>query len=147
MPNIHATGVLLDRHGVLIRGPSGHGKTLLALCLLDRFALLGKPAALVGDDRLDLEPTPAGLIMTPPPLLRGKIELRGRGILDRPFEASAPVHLVVDLVEELERMPEESAFLTELCGLALPRAPVPRTPVVDRFHQLLLVEAALRTLA
>ena len=36
--------------------------------------------------------------MQAPKAIEGLIELRGRGIVSRPFVAKAPLHLVVDLV-------------------------------------------------
>jgi serine kinase of HPr protein (carbohydrate metabolism regulator) len=140
--NIHATAVLVDGHGVLIRGPSGAGKSLLALELLARRA----GSRLVADDRVDVEPGGRGLLMRAPPALAGRIELRGRGIIARPFVSPAPVDLVVDLVDDLVRMLEEAALTTDLLGVTLPRCPVPRRGVVDPAHQMLLVEEALSAL-
>jgi serine kinase of HPr protein (carbohydrate metabolism regulator) len=140
--NIHATGVLVGNRGVLIRGASGAGKSLLGLELLARHA----GARLVADDRLDVEPGGTGLLMRAPPALAGRIELRGRGIVARPYISPAPVDLVVDLVDDLVRMLEETALTTDLLGVTLPRCPVPRRGVVDPAHQLLLVEEALSTL-
>jgi serine kinase of HPr protein (carbohydrate metabolism regulator) len=140
--NIHATGVLVGGRGVLIRGSSGAGKSLLALELLARHA----EARLVADDRVDLAPDSGGLLMRAPPALAGRIELRGRGIVARPFVSPAPVHLVIDLIDDLVRMLEETALTTDLLDMTLPRCPVPRRGVADPAHQLLLVEEALSAL-
>jgi hypothetical protein len=51
---------------------------------------------------------------------------------------------VIDLVETLDRMVEEDELTTELFGVSVPRAPVPRNGVVDARHQLLLVREAIR---
>ena len=141
--NIHATGVVLAGIGVILRGPSGAGKSLLALSLLDRQALRGAPGFLVADDRLDLTVAGGRLHMTAPATIAGQIELRGRGIVNRPFVATAPVDLVIDLVDQLERMVEETALSTDLLGVTLARCPVPRRGVIDPIHQLLLVDEAL----
>jgi serine kinase of HPr protein (carbohydrate metabolism regulator) len=141
--NIHATGLVLDGVGVAIRGPSGAGKSLLALELLDRYRLAARPGLLVSDDRLELEADGDGLVMHAPPTIAGLIELRGRGIVRRPHVASARLDLVVDLVDDLVRMLEESEFQTDLIGIALARCPVPRRGVADSGHQLLLVAEAL----
>lgn len=145
--NVHATALVLDATGLLLRGPSGAGKSLMALGLIDAWELLGRPARLVADDRVDLSRAAGGLVMTPPKPIEGLIELRGRGLVRRPFAARARLHLVVDLVDDLERMPEESAFETELMGVRLARCPVPRDGVADPRHQLLLVREALRRLS
>lgn len=144
--NIHATGLVLDGQGVILRGPSGAGKSLLALELLDAWEARGLSAKLVSDDRIDIEVTAKGLRMRAPKAIEGLIELRGRGIVQRPFSAEAPLSLVIDLVDTLERMVEEDALSTELLGVTLPRAPVPRAGIVDARHQLLLVKEALRAL-
>ncbi|MDR3475431.1 MAG: aldolase [Devosia sp.] len=144
--NVHGTGVVIGGVGVLLRGPSGAGKSLLALELLERQTLLGKPGSLVADDRIDLAPERGRLVMHAPANIAGLIELRGRGIVQRPFVAKAPLHLVVDLVEELVRMVEEDALETDIGGVRLARCPVPRRGVVDAPHQLLLVGEALAQL-
>ena len=144
--NIHATGLLLGRHGLILRGPSGAGKSLLALELLARFEARGDTAMLVSDDRVEIARKGKGLVMHAPANIAGLIELRGRGIVQRPHIASAPLHLVIDLVETLERMVEEEALFTELEGIRLARAPVPRRGIVDPAHQQLLVMEALREL-
>ena len=145
--NIHATGLVLDKTGLILRGVSGAGKSLLALELLDEWEARGLDARLVGDDRIDVEATGKGLVMHAPKAIEGLIELRGRGIVSRPFVARAPVHLVVDLVDAYERMIEEDELVTELEGIALARCPVPRAGKVDSRHQVLLIREALRALS
>lgn len=144
--NIHATGIVLDGTGVIFRGPPGSGKSVLALDLLDWWEARGLPASLVSDDRLEIEAIDGALVMHAAPNIEGLIELRGRGIVARPHVATAPVHLVIDLVETLERMLEDEALVTELQGIALARAPVPRAGIVDGRHQSLLVREAIRAL-
>jgi HPr kinase/phosphorylase len=144
MHNIHATALVLDGVGLILRGPSGAGKSLLALELLDVWDARGKPAKLVSDDRVDIVVDRGTLTLRAPKTIEGLAELRGRGIVSRPFVAEAPLHLVIDLVETLERMVEEDELTTELFGVTLARAPVPRNGVVDARHQLLLVREAIR---
>lgn len=143
---MHASGVLLGPHGVLITGPSGSGKSLLALDLLDQFALRGAPAFLVADDGVEVTAGADGLAMGAPEAIAGRIELRGRGIIAVPHVDRAPLHLVVELVDALVRMPEEEAFTTTLAGVRIARCPVPQRGAADPVHQRLLVLAALRTL-
>jgi serine kinase of HPr protein (carbohydrate metabolism regulator) len=145
--NIHATGLVLGKAGLILRGPSGAGKSLLALELLDEWEMRGLDAWLVSDDRIDIEAGKAGLVMHAPKAIEGLIELRGRGIVGRPFLARAPLHLVVDLVDSLERMVEEDALTTVLEGVTIARAPVPRAGIVDARHQLMLIREALRALS
>ena len=144
--NVHATGLVLGTTGVILRGPSGAGKSLLALELLDAWEARGIAAKLVSDDRIDLFAEIGGVTMRAPRSIEGLIELRGRGIVSRPFIRLAPLHLVVDLVPELERMVEEDALVTELLGVTLPRCPVPQAGIIDARHQLLLIKEALRAI-
>jgi hypothetical protein len=53
VPTIHASAVLVGHRGILIRGPSGSGKSRLALALLQSAG--AGFARLVGDDRIHLE--------------------------------------------------------------------------------------------
>lgn len=144
--NIHATGLVLGTTGIVFRGPSGSGKSILALQLIDEWEARGLDARLVSDDRIDIEAGKADLVMHAPKTIEGLVELRGRGIVSRPFVSRAPVHLVVDMVPTLERMVEEDALVTVLAGVTLPRCPVPQAGVVDSRHQVLLVREALRAL-
>lgn len=99
--NIHATVVALDAaRGVLITGPSGTGKSTLAL------RLMGLGAHLVADDRVDLWAADDELWARAPETLAGRIEVRGVGILSATPLASARIALVVDLArDETERLP------------------------------------------
>lgn len=142
--NIHATALVLDGVGLILRGPSGAGKSLLALELIDEWEARGRPAKLVSDDRVDIVAEGGTLTLRAPRAIEGLAELRGRGIVSRPFVAEAPLHLVIDLVDVLDRMVEEDALTTELFGVRVARAPVPRSGVVDARHQLLLVREAIR---
>ena len=145
--NIHATGLELAGTGIVLRGPSGSGKSLLALELLERATMRGEPGFLVADDRLEILRAGDRLVMRAPKAIAGLIELRGRGIVRRPHRAEAPVDLVVDLVDDLARMLEEEALVTDLLGVTLPRCPVPRRGIVDAGHQLLLVGEAIAALS
>lgn len=124
--SIHASAVLVGARAVLIRGPSGSGKSSLALELI----LAGRAgqiplASLVGDDRVHLEAREGRLMVRPAAALAGLIEIRGLGIRRIPFTAEAPVGLVVDLhAADAERLPSRKSLETDLAGIKLPRIPV-----------------------
>ena len=101
--NIHGTGLVLGTIGLLLRGPSGAGKSLLALTLLDAAAAGGGHAMLVADDRIDLAIDSGRLVMRTPARIAGLIELRGRGIVSRPFVPQAGLEHQLLLVREAAR--------------------------------------------
>jgi HPr kinase/phosphorylase len=120
----HASAVLVGARAVLIRGPSGVGKSRLVLDLIEA-ARAGRLrfARLVGDDRVQLESVNGRLLVRPAPALAGLIELRGVGILRRDFEPCAVVGLVVDLdAADAQRLPEQPTI--EVNGVELPRLAV-----------------------
>jgi len=119
-PSIHATCVLVGPRAALIRGPSGSGKSRLALRLLQA----GLPfARLVSDDRTLVEAAHGRLVARPVPALVGLLEIRGVGIRRLPHEPAAMVGLVVELAAAGERMPEQP--FVALAGVRLPRLAVP----------------------
>lgn len=146
MANLHGTGIVLDGHGLMLRGRSGSGKSLLALQLLDTWRARGGEAFLVADDRVNVDVRDERLEMSAPPTIAGLIELRGRGIITRPFRQTAWLDLVVDMTGELVRFLEEEEFVTTLETVKLARCPVPERGVIDSAHQILLVSEALANL-
>jgi serine kinase of HPr protein (carbohydrate metabolism regulator) len=109
---VHATCVAIKGRAVLISGPSGSGKSDLALRLIDR------GATLVSDDYTELTPHGGRLLASPPERIAGKIELRGIGIVERQWVSGVPVCLAVDLAAPVERLPEPEA--RQIAGVALP---------------------------
>lgn len=128
MATIHATAVLVGAKAILIRGPSGSGKSCLALDLIGLAEAGVIPfARLVADDRVDLKMEGGRLVVRPPAALAGLVERRGEGIVPMPFEPCAVAGLVVDLqADDAARMPESESLWTVLCGVRLPRLPVAR---------------------
>ncbi len=119
---VHATSVALKTgtrwRAVLLRGPSGSGKSDLALRLID------DGARLIADDQTHLAKKGHALIASPPRVLAGMIEVRGLGIVKLPrgrLMAAAPLALLVDLVRagEVERMPEPAREVVQ--DIELPR--------------------------
>ena len=120
---VHGTCVALDLSGsgadwcaLLLRGPSGVGKSDLALRLIEA------GWRLVADDQCLLERREGVLFVSAPETIAGKIEARGVGVLSLASALpSAPLLMVVDLVEkgQPERLPEPAN--SDLLGLSLPR--------------------------
>jgi serine kinase of HPr protein (carbohydrate metabolism regulator) len=122
--SVHATAVAVAGSGVLIRGAAGSGKSSLALALIEDAR---GDTKLVADDRVVLRPQGGALLASAPDALRGLIEVRGVGIVQRPFLPSVAIRLVVDLLpmEECERLPDAAERLRDLEGIAIPRLRLP----------------------
>ncbi|WP_367192376.1 HPr kinase/phosphorylase [Amorphus sp. 3PC139-8] len=142
---IHATGLLVGRIGVLIRGPSGSGKSQLAADLIEETRRNGGFAALVADDRVAIAKSHGRLIARAPAAIAGRIEVRGFGIERVDHEPAAVVRLVVDLVDPttVERIPEPEALWTHVAGVRLARIAVPQ----DRVQALPAIRACIRALS
>jgi serine kinase of HPr protein (carbohydrate metabolism regulator) len=140
--SVHASAVLVGNHAVLIRGPSGSGKSRLAFDLIMAGRARQIPAAmLVGDDRVHLEVAQGRLIVRTVRELAGLIEVRGLGIRRCDFAEQAVVGLVVDLsAADAERMPAPDTLFTAIDGVILPRI-----PVASGFQPFPVVAAALTT--
>lgn len=121
--NLHATAIAVGGRGVLIRGPSGSGKSDLALrCLtLGSRPHLPSSVELIADDRVVARPDGDDVIVSAPDALTGRLEVRGLGILTFPHLMQARLALVVDLVarDVVDRLPEASVT-TDITGRAIP---------------------------
>ncbi len=101
--------------GVLIQGPSGSGKSDLAL------RAIGQGFRLVADDRTVLFLSAGRLFGRAPGALHGLIEIRGVGVVQMAVLDLAPIVLSVrckTTLDAVERHPE-STFI-DLLGVAAP---------------------------
>ncbi len=136
---IHATAVVIGKAGLLIKGPSRAGKSSLALFLLEEAARQSLFARLIGDDRIRVERQGthlgAHLVLRGHPAIQGKIEQRGKGILDVAWQPSAMAHWAIDLVPQGA---EVAVATTRIEGVELPllRLP-PDLTVADRGARVL----------
>lgn len=118
---LHGTCVALGSVAAFLQGPPGSGKSDLAL----RFVMETPPeegAMLVADDRVCILAAESGLIASAPPVLAGKIEVRGIGILDILYRQDAELKLAVQLVERklVPRMPPDPLPMIRLANVEIP---------------------------
>ena len=117
MQIVHATCVAISAQGLLLIGPSGAGKSQLA------HRLIGRGAWLIADDQTILTANRANLLTAScPPGIRGRLEIRGLGIVSVPTQSAAPIQLVLDLDPTMRppegdyRMPEFHAWTPPMTG-------------------------------
>lgn len=108
---VHATAVSIEGRAVLLAGPSGSGKSDLALRLVDR------GAELIADDQVELLVSAGRLLASAPPAVSGLLEVRGIGIIALPTRSNVPCTLWVELTGEPERLPEPR--VRDIGGVAL----------------------------
>ena len=98
----------------MLSGPSGSGKSDLALRLIDG------GARLVADDRTDLALADGHLVASAPREIARRMEVRGLGVLEKDAVPQTVLTLVVELVdpENVERVPKEAT--TTLLGIDVP---------------------------
>lgn len=139
---VHATTIAMAGHAAMIMGPSGSGKSDLALrCLAMPACQLFDVARLVADDQTlitrghagtdaqhnisdapaQVAPgVPVGVVARAPDTIAGLIEVRGIGLVRVPFVAEARVALMVRLVQsEPERLPDPPPT-ADLLSVTLP---------------------------
>jgi len=110
---VHASCVAFDGKGILILGPSGSGKSSLAL------QLMAMGAELVADDKTKVHAVNAEILASSPAAIKGMIEARGVGILMASALKEASIQLIVDLGrKEQDRLPQKQEF--SLLGQSIP---------------------------
>lgn len=112
---LHATSVVFCGRGLLLCGPSGSGKSDLALRLMDA------GGSLIADDYTDVEVEDGKVMATAPTATAGLMEVRGLGLLKVPAIRTSRIDMVLECVkpEFVERMPDKETHAIE--GVLLPK--------------------------
>ncbi|WP_321448323.1 hypothetical protein [uncultured Cohaesibacter sp.] len=142
---MHAAAIVIGPYGLLLKGESGSGKSLLQRTMRREAAALSIPSALVSDDYVKLvrQPEPqSGTTEQPelraygPVATRGLQEVRGLGIIsvgENNFASEAPMHLLVDLcpADDIHRMPSSEETVRSCLGYPIAHLSVPERSVVE----------------
>lgn len=89
MSVLHATALQIGDKGLLLTGPSGSGKSQLAYELMEWAKRDRLPFGLIADDLVSFEAGKSAIMMIfppkSPPALKGRIEMRGLGLIEVPL--------------------------------------------------------------
>jgi hypothetical protein len=114
---VHGTCVALSfptgDAGILLSGPPGSGKSDLGL------RLIHEGARLVADDQLLVEERGGHLFGRAPLIIRGRMEVRGLGLVAVAWQEEVEIRLELALGEPVARLPEP-AFST-IAGVRIVR--------------------------
>ena len=144
---LHATAVIHGESSVLILGPSGSGKSGLALALIARAEGCGAFGALIGDDRVYVREANGRLIATGAAHMAGTIERRSAGLIAVRHEPATVVRLAVELSgrsRQWPRMPDDHDGVI-ISGVRLPRLALDSN--LSASDRALAVEEGLTALA
>ena len=118
---VHATTIAVKGQALLIMGPSGIGKSSLAL------EMMALGASLIADDQTVLRLKGDQISASCPPAIAGRIEARGLGLLLATPAGPSPLCAVLDLATlEYDRLPPFRE--TILLGRPLPLLHKAETP-------------------
>ena len=145
-PAVHANCLIVGTAGLLLRGDSGRGKTVLTDFLIETSRARGNLGLLVSDDYVHLSKGDGFLRAGVPEMITGKMEVRGFGLAKTAFTPVARIDLVVDLVpvDDIERLPEVPLGTVRLETVQVPLLDCPEN---DPLMAVRLIRWALRRLA
>ena len=127
---LHGTAVTVGLRGLLILGPSGSGKSGLAL------EMIALGANLVCDDRVWLNKIGKGFQLEAPEKMKGRIEARGLGLLALKYKTPVSLSYCLDLsLENKVRLPHVS----EKTKLGLKVLILPGKPIVPKAAALMVL--------
>lgn len=143
---VHGTALAVGATGLILVGPSGAGKSSMAVRLIAEAKRSGHFAALLSDDQVLVEVVNGRLVATPPPAIRGLIELRGSGIGRMETIGAAVVDFALQpvIVDSSTRIPQENQRWTAVESLSLPLVFIDRA-VADPFGLLAALIAGFPT--
>ena len=143
--NIHATAIVIGTTGLLFTGPSGSGKSAIALHCIEEACGRGLFAAMVSDDQVLISEANGCLIARAPESIAGLAELRGAGIVTVETSEAAVLHRAIWPLEApfAERLPPEEERLEVLPAHSLPLTRLPLFTGATAFSTLIAIHPEL----
>jgi serine kinase of HPr protein (carbohydrate metabolism regulator) len=119
---VHATAVVVGTSGLALVGPSGSGKSSMALELIAGARRAGHFAALVSDDQIFVDAVNGRVLAHAPQSIKGMIELHGSGIGRIETVESVVLQLALGPItaDSSNRIPEENQCWSPMSGVSLP---------------------------
>ena len=126
-PNVHGTAIVIGTTGLLFLGPSGTGKSAVALHCIGQARAQGVFAALVSDDQVLLGDAGGRLVARAPTSIAGLAEMRGAGIVRVETVEAAVLQRAIRPIEPpfAERLAPEGETVEILPGRRLPLTRLP----------------------
>ena len=143
--NVHATAIVIGTTGLLFTGPSGSGKSAIALHCIEEARARGFFAAMISDDQMLVSETNGRLIARAPKSIAGLAEMRGAGIVTVETIEAAVLHLAIRPMEVpfAERLPPEEERLEVLPSRFLPLTRLPLFSGATAFSTLIAIHPEL----
>jgi len=143
--NVHATAIVIGTTGLLFTGPSGSGKSAIALHCIEEARGRGLFAAMVSDDQVLISEANGRLIARAPKSIAGLAEVRGAGIVTVETIEAAVLHRAIRPMEApfAERLPPEEERLEVLPACFLPVTRLPLFLGATAFSTLIAIHPEL----
>ena len=136
--NMHGTAIVIGTTGLLFTGPSGTGKSAIALHCIAEARARGLFAAMVSDDQVLLSAASGRLVARAPASIAGLAEVRGAGIVTVETIEAAVLHRAIRPIEPpfAERLPLGEENVEVLPSFFLPLTRLPLFPGCTAFSTL-----------
>lgn len=122
---MHASAVVVGQMGIAITGPSGSGKSSLALALIDLCRIRSVFATVVSDDQIWAIVRAGRLMARAPDPIAGLVEMRGYGPAAAAFERCAVIDRLVALGDPAVSPRYRQERQTRVLGVDLPCLELP----------------------
>lgn len=139
--NVHGTAIVIGTRGFLFIGPSGTGKSAVALHCIEEARARGLFAALIADDQVFITESNGRLIARAPKSIAGLAEIRGAGIVPVETIEAGVISRAIRPIEPpfAERLAPDGETAEVLPPLLVPLTRLPLFPCMSAFSTLVAI--------